>query len=71
MGWLGVVAWLLRGRAGAMRWAMAWAMGSSAHCIPEIGGEPVRISSMVLLVAYAFYYKNVSLHHYNLYIHHM
>ena len=24
-----------------------------------LGGEPVRISSMVLLVAYAFYYKNV------------
>ena len=26
---------------------------------PLVGGEPVRISSMVLLVAYAFYYKNV------------
>ena len=24
-----------------------------------LGGEPVRISSMVLLVAYAFYYRNV------------
>ena len=34
MGWLGVVAWLPRGRAGAMRWAM----GSSAHCRPETGG---------------------------------
>ena len=26
---------------------------------PVLGGQPVRISSMVLLVAYAFYYKNV------------
>ena len=25
----------------------------------KLGGQPVRISSMVLLVAYAFYYKNV------------
>jgi len=25
----------------------------------QVGGEPVRISSMVLLVAYAFYYRNV------------
>jgi hypothetical protein len=25
----------------------------------SVGGEPVRISSMVLLVAYAFYYRNV------------
>jgi hypothetical protein len=23
-----------------------------------LGGQPVRISSMVLLVAYAFYYRN-------------
>jgi hypothetical protein len=25
----------------------------------KMGGQPVRISSMVLLVTYAFYYKNV------------
>ena len=29
-----------------------WAMA-------ELRGEPVRISSMVLFVAYAFYYRNV------------
>ena len=29
------------------------------HCRVTVGGQPVRISSMVLLVAYAFYYKNV------------
>jgi hypothetical protein len=28
-------------------------------CKLTVGGEPVRISSMVLLVAYAFYYRNV------------
>ena len=34
---------------------------SRAACwlLPWMGGQPVRISSMVLLVAYAFYYRNV------------
>ena len=32
--------------------------GPHTHTLP-LEGQPVRISSMVLLVAYAFYYKNV------------
>ena len=43
----------------------SWQLGAGPPEAPvdrrimEVGGEPVRISSMVLLVAYAFYYKNV------------